>query len=89
MKHLRSVPFLVVGLLAMSACPGGVESRVCKQYFEETERCAAKTDPERAELLRSMSKLAHDGFKKQPNKDGVEESCAEMLATLKADPACK
>ena len=88
MKHLRSVPFLVVGLLAASACPGGLESRVCKQYFEESERCAAKAEPARAEQLRSMVKLAQDGFKKQPSEQ-VEESCAGMLATLQADAACK
>lgn len=89
MKTLRCVPFLVVGLLATSACPGGVESRVCKQYFELTETCAAKAEPAYAEGLRDLAKLAREGFTKLNNKPRVEESCAEMLATLQADPACK
>ncbi len=89
MKHLRCVPFLVVGLLAVSACPGGVESRVCKQYFEAVEQCAAKAGPERAEQLRSMAALAREGFTKHPDKTGVEDGCRGMLATLEADPGCK
>jgi len=89
MKTLRYLPVLVVGLLAASACPGGVESRVCKQFFELSEQCAAKAEPARAEELRSLAKLARDGFTKQANKPGVEESCSEMLAMLQSDPACK
>lgn len=89
MKTLRSLPVLVVGLLAVSACPGGIESRVCKQYFEQSEQCAAKSEPAKAEELRAMDKLARDGFSKQKDKPGVEEACREMLATLAKDPACK
>jgi hypothetical protein len=89
MKTLRSVPFLVVGLLVVSACPGGVESRVCKQYFEVSEQCAAKAEPARAQALRDLAKLARDGLTKLADKPAVEESCKEMLATLRSDPACK
>lgn len=88
MKHLRSVPFLVVGLLAASACPGGLESSVCKQYFEESERCAAKAEPARAEQMRAMVKLVREGFQKQPDKP-VEESCTDMLAALQRDTSCR
>jgi hypothetical protein len=89
MKPLRSVPVLVVGLLAVSACPGGVESRVCKRYFEQAEQCAAKAKPADAEAVRSMAKLAREGFTNQGNKSGVEEGCAKLLEMLQADPVCK
>lgn len=89
MKTLRSLPVLVVGLLAVSACPGGIESRVCKQYFELAEQCAAKSEPAKAAELRGLAKLARDGFSKQQDKARVEESCGEMLTTLKGDAACK
>jgi len=89
MKPLRSVPFLFVGLLLASACPGGLQSRVCVEYFEQAEQCAAKAEPAKAEALRSIARLAREGFEKQQNKPGVEESCAGMLKTLKADAACK
>ncbi len=89
MKPLRIAPFLVVGLLALGACPGGVESRVCKQYFEQAEQCAAKAKPAEAQEMRDMAKLARDGFTNQGNKSGVEESCAKLLEMLQADPTCK
>ncbi len=91
MKPLRSVPFVfvgLVGLLLASACPGGLQSRVCVEYFELAEQCAAKAEPVQAEALRSVARLAREGFEKQ-NKPRVEESCAAMLKTLKADAACK
>ena len=92
MLHPRS-PFILLGglagLLLATACPGGTESRVCTQYFDRVEACAAKAPPEKAEMLRGLAKFARDGLKDSQNKQGVEDSCRDMLDQLNADPDCK
>ena len=79
----------LAGVLLASACPGGVKSHVCKEYFDRAEACAAKSPPDKAAMLRSLAKFAEDGFKNNQNKPGVEDSCREMLTTLESDPDCK
>ncbi len=92
MLHPRS-PFILLGglagLLLATACPGGTESRVCTQYFDRVETCAAKAPPVKAEMLRGLAKFARDGLKDSQNKQGVEDSCRDMLDQLNADPDCK
>ena len=92
MLHPRS-PFILLGglagLLLATACPGGTESRVCKEYFDRAEACAAKAAPEKAQMLRGLAKLAREGFETNQNKTGVEDSCRDMLDQLNADPDCK
>ena len=91
MTTLSRAPFLLVaGLLTASACPGGTESRVCNEYFEAAERCAAKSPPPKAQMLRSVVKLAQEGLaKNNDNKRAVEETCEKMHAELRTDPDCK
>ena len=92
MLHPRSPSILLgglAGLLLASACPGGTESRVCNEYFDRVEACAAKVPAQKAELLRGIAKLTKDGLKNNQNKTGVEDICRDMLDTLGADPDCK
>lgn len=92
MLHPRSPLILLgglAGLLLASACPGGTESRVCTEYFDRAETCAAKAPAQKAEMLRGIAKLTKDGLKNNQNKTGVEDTCREMLETLNTDPDCK
>lgn len=87
MNFTRTSLLLAAGLLA-SACPGGIQSRVCREYFDKAEQCAAKAPPAQAELIRDVARLAREGFEKNQNQPRVEESCQTMLETLSKDPAC-
>lgn len=89
MNFTRSSFIFVAGLLLASACPGGLESRVCSDYFEKAEQCAAKAEPTQAELIRGVARLTREGFEKSANKPRVEESCKRMLETLKKDHNCE
>jgi hypothetical protein len=89
MTFPRSCLPLVTGLLLASACPGGTKSRVCTDYFERAEQCAAKSEPAQAALIRSVAKLAREGFENNRNEPRVEESCKQMLETLLEDPNCR
>lgn len=89
MTFARSCLPLVAGLLLAGACPGGTKSRVCTEYFERAEQCAAKAPPAQADLIRSVARLAREGFENNRNEPRVEESCKNMLKTLLEDPNCQ
>ncbi len=91
MTTLSRAPFfLVAGLLLASACPGGTESRVCNEYFQAAEQCAAKAQPQKADMLRSVVKLAQEGLaRNNDNKRAVEATCEKMHEELRKDPECK
>ena len=61
MKPLRSVPPLFVGLLLASACAGGLQSRVCVEYFEQAEQCAAPRVQARDPAARARGRDGHGG----------------------------
>ena len=88
MTFKRSCFIFVAGLLLASACPGGTKSRACTEYFEAAESCAAKSPPAQAELIRGVAEMARKGFEKNTNLPRVEESCKQMLETLREDPNC-
>lgn len=82
--------FVFIAGLVTSACPGGTESRVCNEYFEAAEQCAAKSPPLKAEGLRGLVNLAKEGLaRNNEHKRAVEDSCRSMLETLRTDPECK
>jgi hypothetical protein len=85
----RAPLLLLAGLLLASACPGGLKSRVCQQYLERNEQCAAKSGPERAQALRALASLTRTGFEKNQDSARVEESCKRMLEDLENDASCK